>query len=106
MFRLAHLSDARLKAVGSKVAPGDPFKCRVLQVDAESRRVSQPVSGTAIALDTPKLVITQVPCVGLTPRLPAMAGKDTLAIDESSTFMNVASDNATVPSTRALPPKG
>ena len=54
------------------------------------RCVSQPVSGTAIALATPNDVMTQVPWLALTPRSPAMAGSDTLAIDESSTFMNVA----------------
>ena len=73
---------------------------------APKRWVSQPVSGTAMALDTPKLVITQVACDGLAPRSPAMAGIDTLAIDESSTHMKVASDSATVPSTRALPSSG
>ena len=67
---------------------------------------SQPVSGTAIALATPKLVITQVPWFGLTPRSPAMAGSDTLAIDVSSTFMKVAADKASVPHRRAEPLSG
>ena len=67
---------------------------------------SQPVSGTAMALATAKLVMTQVPWFGLTPRSPAMAGSETLAMDESSTFMNVAADSASVPSTRALPCSG
>lgn len=67
---------------------------------------SQPVSGTAMALATAKLVMTQVPCVGLTPRSPAMAGRDTLAMDVSSTFMNVAADRASVPHMRALPSRG
>src|SRR5512143_2877360 len=71
-----------------------------------NRCVSQPVSGTAIALATANDVITQVPCDGLTPMSPAIAGIDTLAIDVSSTFMNVASESATVPSTRALPSRG
>ena len=57
------------------------------------RCVSQPVSGTEIALATANDVMTQVPCVGLTPRSPAIAGIDTLAIDVSSTFMKVASDS-------------
>ena len=70
------------------------------------RCVSQPVSGTEMALATPNEVITQVPCDGLTPMSPAMAGMDTLAMDESSTFMNVASDSATVPQARALPCSG
>src|SRR5512133_305452 len=67
---------------------------------------SQPVSGTAMALATAKLVITQVPWFGLTPRSPAMAGSDTFAIDVSSTFMNVAADSAMVPQTRAAPSSG
>ena len=41
--------------------------------------------------------------LALTPRSPAIAGSDTLAIDESSTFMKVASDKATVPAMRAEP---
>ncbi len=58
------------------------------------RCVSQPVSGTAMALATAKLVMTRVPWIGLTPRSPEMAGGDTLAIELSSTFMNVAADSA------------
>ena len=73
---------------------------------APKRCVSQPVSGTEIALATPKLVMTQVPWPGLTPRSPAMAGMETLAMDESSTFMNVASDNDSVPSSKAVPCSG
>src|SRR5512133_2423671 len=67
---------------------------------------SQPVSGTAMALATAKLVMTQVPWFGLTPRSPAMAGSDTLAIDVSSTFMKVAADSASVPHRRAAPLSG
>ena len=67
---------------------------------------SQPVSGKAIALATPKLVMTQVPWFTLTPRSPAMAGRETLAIDESSTFMKVAADRASVPHRRADPCSG
>ena len=70
------------------------------------RWVSQPVSGTAMALATAKLVMTQVPCTGLTPRSPEIAGSETLAIEVSSTFMKVAADRAMVPSTRALPVSG
>src|SRR6185369_11599026 len=72
---------------------------------APKRWVSHPVSGTEIALAMPKLVMTQVPWLGLTPRLPEIAGSDTLAIDESSTFMKVASDSDSVPSASALPVK-
>ena len=67
---------------------------------------SQPVSGTAIAFATAKLVMTQVPWFGLTPRLPAIAGNETLAIEVSSTFMNVAADRAIVPHIRADPSSG
>src|SRR5436853_7816955 len=70
------------------------------------RCVSQPVSGTEIALATANDVITQVPCDGLTPRSPEIAGIETLAIDESSTFMNVASDSATVPRMSGVPCSG
>src|SRR5947207_502975 len=70
------------------------------------RCVSQPVSGTEMALATANEVMTHVPCDGLTPRSPEIAGIDTLAIDESSTFMKVASDSAIVPSTSWLPCSG
>ena len=70
------------------------------------RWVIQPVSGTEMALATANEVITQVPCAGLTPRLPAMAGIETLAIDVSSTFMNVARDSAMVPRTSSAPRSG
>src|SRR6476469_7414408 len=70
------------------------------------RWVSQPVSGSEIALATPNDVITHVPWSGDTPRSPAIAGSDTLAIDVSSTFMNVASDSATVPSASVEPVSG
>ncbi len=73
---------------------------------APKRCVSQPVSGTEIALATPKLVMTQVPWEMLTPRSPEIDGSDTFAIDESSTFMKVASDSDSVPSTSALPFRG
>ena len=67
---------------------------------------SQPVSGTEIAFATANEVITQVPWLGETPRSPAIAGIETLAIDTSSTFMNVASDTATVPSASVPPLSG
>src|SRR5262245_49996404 len=70
------------------------------------RCVSQPVSGTAIALATANEVMIQVPWLGLTPRSPEMAGIDTLAIDVSSTFMNTASDSTTVPIARSAPFSG
>ena len=73
--------------------------CAVNSRTWPKRCVSQPVSGTEIALATANEVMTQVPCDGLTPMSPAIAGIDTLAIDVSSTFMNVASDSASVPST-------
>src|SRR5262245_11352861 len=54
-------------------------------------RVSQPVSGSAIALLTAKEVMTQVAWLALPPRLPEMVGSDTLAMVRSSTCMNDAS---------------
>ena len=54
----------------------------------------------------PKLVMTHVPWPGLTPKSPEMAGIDTLAIEESSTFMKVAKDKESVPSNSAVPCKG
>src|SRR5574337_1412443 len=70
------------------------------------RSDSQPVSGTDTAFATAKLVMTQVPWFGLTPRSPAIAGSDTFAIDESSMFMNVAADSAIVPHMRSAPSSG
>src|SRR5262249_27062091 len=61
------------------------------------RRVNQPVNGREMALATPNEVITQVPWSGDTPRSPAIAGSDTLAIAVSNTFMNTASDCAAGP---------
>ena len=84
-------------------------KSRMLLVNRRTvpmRCVSHPVSGTEIALATAKLVMTHTPWFGLTPRSPAIAGSETLAIELSSTFMNVASDSATVPSASVEPVSG
>src|SRR5437868_9158331 len=70
------------------------------------RWVSHPVSGTEIAFATAKEVMTQVPWFGDTPRSPAMAGIDTLAIDVSSTFMKVARPTASDARRRSLPSSG
>jgi hypothetical protein len=59
-----------------------------------------------MALATANEVMTQVPWSGDTPRSPAIAGIDTLAIDVSSTFMKVASDSTMVPSTSVPPVSG
>jgi hypothetical protein len=59
-----------------------------------------------MALATANEVMTHVPWSGDTPRSPAIAGIDTLAIDVSSTFMKVASDSTMVPSTSAPPVSG
>src|ERR1700755_1982506 len=56
--------------------------------------MNQAVSGTETPLATAKAVITQVPWLVETPRLPAIVGIDTLAIVESSTCMNVPSAKA------------
>src|SRR5689334_12352930 len=70
------------------------------------RWVSQPVSGSEIALATPKDVMTHVAWSGDTPRSPAIDGIDTFAMDVSSTFMNVASESAIVPAIRVAPVSG
>src|SRR4051812_36779900 len=70
------------------------------------RSVSQPVSGTEMAFATANEVMIQVPWFGDTPRSPAIAGIDTLAIDVSSTFMKVASPTASDAATRAPPSSG
>ncbi len=70
------------------------------------RWVSQPVSGIDTALAAAKIVITQVPSSTETPSSPEMVGIATFAIDESSTFMNIASDTATVPSASLAPVRG
>ncbi|CAB3775266.1 hypothetical protein LMG29542_08648 [Paraburkholderia humisilvae] len=70
------------------------------------RSVSQPVSGTEIALATANDVMTHVPWSDDTPRSPEIDGIDTLAIDVSSTFMNTASDTAIVPITSCAPCSG
>ncbi len=68
-----------------------------------TRCVSQPVSGIEIALAAANSVMTHVPSSTETPRLPEIVGIATFAIDESSTFMKVASATASVAST-SLPP--
>src|SRR5205823_12268663 len=70
------------------------------------RSVSQPVSGTEMAFATANEVMIQVPWFGDTPRSPAIAGIDTLAIDVASTFMKVASPTASDAATRAPPSSG
>ncbi|SEK36911.1 hypothetical protein SAMN05216604_102289 [Pseudomonas agarici] len=64
------------------------------------RRLSQPVSGRAMALLTANEVMTQVPCSELTPRLPEMVGSATLAMVVSSTCIKVASDKPMVLSSK------
>ena len=82
------------------------------RIDVTNRRtcpkrcVNHPVSGTEMALATANEVMTHVPWFGATPRSPEMAGIDTLAMDESSTFMKVASDSATVPIASLAPVSG
>ena len=71
-----------------------------------TRRASQPVSGTAIALLTAKDVITHVPWEGDTPSSPEMPGMETLAMEESSTTMKLAAASATVSTTRSAPSMG
>src|SRR5471032_1320635 len=53
-----------------------------------------------MALLTANDVMTQVPCSELTPRLPEIVGKATLAMVVSSTCMKVANDRPMVLSSR------
>src|SRR5438128_2693706 len=64
-----------------------------------TRCVNHPVNGIETALAAANKVMTQVPSSTDTPRLPEMVGIATFAIDESSTFMNVANATAKVAST-------
>src|SRR4249920_3905617 len=70
------------------------------------RCVNHPVNGTAMAFATANEVMTHVPCDVLTPRSPEIAGIETLAIDVSSTTMNVAVASATVPAISVAPVNG
>ncbi len=56
-----------------------------------------------MALATPKKVITHVPCEEATPRFPAMVGRATLAMVESSTVMAVTMEMPRVAMT-SIPP--
>lgn len=56
-----------------------------------------------MALATPKKVMTHVPCEDATPRLPAMVGRATLAMVESSTVMAVTTEIPMVAMT-SIPP--
>src|SRR5580704_12502072 len=55
------------------------------------RPAIHPLMGSTIALDTRYEVSTQVDSSELAPRLPAICGSATLAMEVSSTSMNVAS---------------
>ena len=59
-----------------------------------------------MAFATPKEVITHVPWLSDEPRFPAIVGIATLAMVESSTCMNVASDSAIVIMTSCAPSSG
>ena len=59
-----------------------------------------------IALASEYELIAQVPSWGLTPRLPAMCGTETLTMVISSTSMNVANAIATVSSASGAPCRG
>ena len=59
-----------------------------------------------MALEAANAVMTQAPRLGVTPRSPAMAGMETLAMVMSSTCMNVASARAKVRTARTGRGKG
>src|SRR5260370_7296538 len=83
----------------NKIAPTNTMICPI-------RCVSQPVSGIDTALAAANTVTTHVPSSTETPRLPEIVGMATFAIDESSTFMNVASATAIVARTSCPPFNG
>src|SRR5581483_2699058 len=70
------------------------------------RLAIQPVSGTMIALATEYELMTHVPWLALTPRLPAMFGTATFAIERSRISMNVANATATVSNASGAPCSG
>ncbi|MCY1214439.1 hypothetical protein D9M72_262530 [compost metagenome] len=96
VVRLGATPHSQDDSTNSRMAPTNRRTCPM-------RCVSQPVSGIATALAAANSVITQVPSSIDTPRLPAIVGIATLAIDESSTFMKVARATAKLP-IRSLPP--
>jgi hypothetical protein len=67
------------------------------------RCMSQPVKGTETPLATANEVMTQVPWSELTPKFPAIVGIDTLAMEVSSTCMNVPTASAKAVIALALP---
>ncbi len=81
---MPHRKEAKVKAITAKQ------KVRT----TPKRCISQPVSGTVTPLATAKAVMTQVPLLVETPRLPEMVGSDTLAMVVSSTCMKVPSARA------------
>src|SRR5580698_5911250 len=68
-----------------------------------NRCINQPVSGTDTPLATANDVITQVPWSELTPRLPAIVGIDTFAMDVSSTCIKVPNAKANAVKVLAVP---
>ena len=64
------------------------------------------VNGKTLASATAYEVITQVPCVVVAPRLPAILGIDTLAIVISKTTMKFAPAMTTAAAHRRNPLKG
>ncbi len=70
------------------------------------RRAIQPVNGCMIALASEYELIAQVPSFGLTPRLPAICGTETLTMVRSSTSMKVENATATVSNASGAPCSG
>src|SRR3984957_12569761 len=70
------------------------------------RRAIHPVSGCMIALASEYELIAHVPSFGLTPRLPAICGTDTLTMVMSSTSMNVENATAIVSNASGPPVSG
>ena len=62
-----------------------------------------PVRGIEAALNTIKKVTTHIPWDTLAPKWPAIAGKATLAIVESSTCIKVAKERPAIINAASLP---
>src|SRR5580698_7770669 len=84
------ISDGRLQAMPQRNDATVKASTETTKVlTTPYRPINQPVNGTPMPLATAKAVITQVPWSDDTPRLPAIVGKETLAMVESSTCMKV-----------------
>ncbi|EAS40948.1 hypothetical protein P3TCK_02336 [Photobacterium profundum 3TCK] len=83
-----------------------PTTANVNKRTSPNRRLRKPVIGIDIALAAPNAVITHIPWSVDMPKLPAIVGMATLAIDVSKTIIKVAIDVARVINKRRIPLTG